>query len=582
MTLHELDSASAVNDFKSTHANTLLCFSATWCGPCKASKPQLESLASSYANDPSVDVKFGIVYEHNLSEGIHEFGVRAFPTYILYTGNGLVQAGKIEGVNFEGIKKLIAESGCKRDMGKGYSLGGSGGGDATSLSAAEARAQRLAMFEKKVPAAAAAAAGPSTDQEGTDENENTPMEIETEIEAGAIEEDTTVSKAETETKEEDKEEDKDVEMKDAQESTTETTCTVVPETEMVDPTADLSKEHLETLTGAMGFSLLRAQKGLLNGSNNVEGAVEWLMAHQDDADIDEPIPLVPKQSPAAGAVAQSYKCNECGKILSNMANLELHANKTGHSDFEESTQAVKALTAEEKAAKVAEIKELLKAKRMQREAEEKVDHVERERQRRSMGQQMSKTKEEMERQAMSRQAQQRKKEKEAFKRERARIRAELEKDKAERRAHKGKLQSKLGIDGYHPDAIQYDVGNEEEAQSPAPTKKKPRGSVAKIDEYISKVAAYRAGGDGGKCLKVLLLYIKNVVENPDDDKYRHIKMDNKTFKTKVKPFVGAKSLLLAVGFSPNEAGTALDLDEHADREVISQTKEKLEAALAAY
>merc|ERR1712232_551436 len=75
-------------------------------------------------------------------------------------------------------------------------------------------------------------------------------------------------------------------------------------------------------------------------------------------------------------VAQSYKCNQCGKILSNMANLELHANKTGHSDFEESTESIKPLTAEEEA--------------------EKVDHIEREKQRRFMGKEMKKTREEME------------------------------------------------------------------------------------------------------------------------------------------------------------------------------------------
>ena len=33
--------------------------------------------------------------------------------------------------------------------------------------------------------------------------------------------------------------------------------------------------------------------------------------------------------------------------MSSIANLELHANKTGHSDFAESTQQVKPLTAEE-------------------------------------------------------------------------------------------------------------------------------------------------------------------------------------------------------------------------------------------
>ena len=82
------------------------------------------------------------------------------------------------------------------------------------------------------------------------------------------------------------------------------------EVEMVDPTESLNKEHIETLTSAMGFTLLRAQKGLLNGNGGtVEGAVEWLDQHSEDADIDEPIALVPKNA----GVAQSYKCNDCGK-----------------------------------------------------------------------------------------------------------------------------------------------------------------------------------------------------------------------------------------------------------------------------
>lgn len=559
MTLQELESASAVNSFKSSNANTVICFSATWCGPCKASKPALQDLASSYHQDSSTNVKFGIVYEHNLAEGIHEFGVNAFPTYILYTNNGSKEAGKIEGVDFDGIKRLIAQNGCKQDMGEGQSLGGSG--DVKPLSVAEARAQRLAMFEKKAPAQT-----PPEQKDVTQEtsDENTPMETE------PTEDTTKTATAAATTKI-----DEDVEMKDVTETQDKATADGI---EMVDPTIDLSKEHLETLTASMGFSLLRAQKGLLNGSGNVEGAVEWLMTHQDDADIDDPIALVPK----GGLAATSYKCNECGKYFRNMADLELHANKTGHSDFEESTHFIKPLTPEEKAAKMEEIKALLKAKRMEREKEEKVDHVEREKQRRSMGQQVAKTREEMEISARKREAQLRKKEKDSFKRERARIRAELEKDKAERRAHKGKLQSRLGIDGYHPDAIQYDVDGSAAEKPASPTKKKAKASAAKIDDYISKVSAYRAGGDGGKCLKILLAYIKNVVDKPDEDKFKHINMENKVFKGKVKPFIGAKSLLLAVGFSVNETSTGMDLNEDADREILAQAKEKLEAAFAAY
>lgn len=67
---------------------------------------------------------------------------------------------------------------------------------------------------------------------------------------------------------------------------------------------------------------------------------------------------------------------------------------------------------------------------------------------------MAKTREQMDAETRKRTAMLKKKEKEAALRERQRIRAELEKDKRERAANKGKLSSKLGIDGYNPDAIQ--------------------------------------------------------------------------------------------------------------------------------
>ena len=85
---------------------------------------------------------------------------------------------------------------------------------------------------------------------------------------------------------------------------------VCAEVEMIDPTEALNKEDVETLTSSMGFSEIRAQKGLLNGNcGTVEGAVEWLLQHQDDDDIDDPIEKVPKNSAGSGGlVAQSYKC----------------------------------------------------------------------------------------------------------------------------------------------------------------------------------------------------------------------------------------------------------------------------------
>jgi len=581
MTLHELADPQSLSTFVSSNSHSLVCFSATWCGPCKASKPQLEALASSYANDPSIDVAFGIVYEHSLGDEIHAYRVKAFPTYALFAGGG-TEVGRVQGVDFEGIRSLISGHCSARATfgGEGKSLGG-GGGAHTATGVADARAQRLARFggdgngntPDAASASASGAAGPADAGGGDEAMEDVappapPPTAATKTEEG----DATAM---------------DVVVGEKSSGGGDAAASGGGET--VDPAEGLKPEDVTSLTESMGFSLIRAQKGLLNGNGTVEGAVEWLLDHQEDDDIDTPIERVPKKS---GAVAISYKCVATGKIFANMADLELHANRTGHSDFEETTESKKPLSLEEKAAKILEIKSLLKAKRAERELVEKAEDVDREKQRRFMGQEMSKTREQMEIEERKRMAQLHKREKENAIKERARIRAELEKDKRERMANKGKLSSKLGVDGYNPDAIQYDYPgagggagaetNGEGAAGAAPKAKKAPPSVAKIDEYVAKVSSYRAGGDGGHCLKILKAYLGNVTKNPDDPKYRRINTENKAYKTKVKPFIGAKSLLLCVGFVPSKDGAAMELAEDADMAVLKMAEEKVDAAYEKY
>jgi hypothetical protein len=96
------------------------------------------------------------------------------------------------------------------------------------------------------------------------------------------------------------------------------------------------------------------------------------------------------------------------------------------------------------------------------------------------------------------------------------------------------------------------------------------------------VSSYRAGGDGGKCLKILLAYVKNVVDKPGEDKFKKIKTDNNAYRPKVKPFLGAKNLLMAVGLVPDDSGEFLVLEEDADRDVLADTRVKLEAAYSSY
>lgn len=565
--LHELPDPQSLSTFVSTNPFSLVCFSATWCGPCKASKPQLESLASSY--DDSSGPVCGIVYEHAMGDVITTtYNVRAFPTYILFSKGG-VELGRVQGVNFDGIKSLVAQhctsASSSNFGGEGKSLGG-GGATTIAESAADARARRLARFggggNGNTPDSTTIAPTKTKQKEDEDDDVMEDAEAPTTLSPAAEEAVKT-------------EEEGDTKMDDVEEK----------EVEMIDPTESLNQEDITSLTESMGFSIIRAQKGLLNSNGTVEGAIEWLLEHQEDDNIDDPIDMVPKTP--AGPI--SYRCVATGKIFANMADLELHANRTGHSDFEETTEQKKPLSPEEKAAKILEIKSLLKAKRAERELKEKDEEVVREKQRREMGQQMAKTREQMEIDERKRMAHSHKREKENAIKERARIRAELEKDKRERMANKGKLSSKLGIDGYNPDAIQYDVpggggggGESKEDGDGAPKKKAAAPSVAKMDEYVAKVASYRAGGDGGHCLKILKAYIGNITKNPDDVKYRKINMENKAYKTKVKPFLGAKNLLLCVGFVPTKDGTGMELAEDADMDVLKMAEDKVDAAYEKY
>ncbi|CAM9164716.1 unnamed protein product [Hapterophycus canaliculatus] len=358
----------------------------------------------------------------------------------------------------------------------------------------------------------------------------------------------------------------------------------------------------------MGFAEIRAKKGLMFGNgNDMENAVNWIMEHQEDADIDEPIPEADEVAATAmdvdsgslgdGAPAQSLKCDQCQTLLKDVAAAELHAAKTSHSEFSESTDAVKALTPEEKAAKMARMKELIAARRAARGEEEKVDHVKREKARRTMGKEAAKTKEEMQAIARKNEVARLRKEKQAFEQERARLKAEIAKDKAERKARGGKLSTKLGVDGYKPAAAQGVYGGSSAAGSPAggaaapdtppdavvpePAAAKPENSEEKMMKAVDMLARQTVAGLGGTAMKTCMAYIKNALNKPEEEKFRSINLDNNAYKNRVATCIGGTALLKAVGFVKEGSRLFMSM-EARDEALLTNAKEKLEAALASY
>jgi uncharacterized UBP type Zn finger protein len=79
-------------------------------------------------------------------------------------------------------------------------------------------------------------------------------------------------------------------------------------------------------------------------------------------------------------------------------------------------------------------------------------------------------------------------------------------------------------------------------------KKSPKSEFTEI--YNKMYNIYRMGQFELllNCLKMLKLYLKNILNSPEEEKFRKINASNTTFCTKVKDIIGATSLLELFGF----------------------------------
>lgn len=323
----------------------------------------------------------------------------------------------------------------------------------------------------------------------------------------------------------------------------------------------VNNEFLEQLI-EMGVTDVRGRKALVHGGS-VEGALTWLAEHQDDADIDQPY-MVRKQDTLPKPV----------------------------------------LTAEEKQARVEAMKDKIKQRREERAKQERAEEIRREKERRERGQRMDETLEERQRMQRKRELEKAKREKEEEAKERARLRAEIARDKELRRKNNGVLPSVLGVEGYNPPIIQYNQPAGEAAPAtgaPAPSSSStttPKPAVAsaaaaapaaadvspeaKIEQAIGMISRYRTGGDGGQALKLLLTFVKNIVEHPDDPKYRSINPESAAFKSKLASLVGPSQFFKYAGFERDNFDGKLKYTGAADSPVLLFAHRKLVEADALY
>ncbi|GBG67556.1 hypothetical protein CBR_g685 [Chara braunii] len=285
----------------------------------------------------------------------------------------------------------------------------------------------------------------------------------------------------------------------------------------------------------MGFPKARATRALhFCGREDVEAAVNWIVEHEEDPDIDE-MPLVPADATAAKP-----------KPL---------------------------LTPEEAKAKAAE---LVERARKKKEEEEKRMEREREQERLRIGREMMEAKRIEEDQERKRLIELRAREKEEERQAREKIRRKLEEDKAERRMRLG-LPPKENT----PEPQPTPAASAPEVKKPfVPVK--PASKAEQMRDCLRKMK--QSHKDEGprvkKAFETLMTYIGNIARSPGEEKFRKIRLGNPSFQERVGSLEGGIDFLQLCGFEKQPDGEFLVMSkEHVDLMLLRTAGGELNSAI---
>ncbi|THH07966.1 hypothetical protein EW145_g3034 [Phellinidium pouzarii] len=216
----------------------------------------------------------------------------------------------------------------------------------------------------------------------------------------------------------------------------------------------------EALLG-MGFESARVDWALRATRNaGLQPALDFLFAHTDDPipdpaaqassgasagaamDVDEDDAETLRAVTGESSVGPEAKVRHillerrwgnCGKTFKDTDWANFHASKSGHDQFEESTEEVKPLTDEERTQKLAYLREKLAEKRKEKSVEEMKEMRENEAIRRKAGKDAGSIRQDLEAKEAIKAAESARREKLDEARARAEVKRKIEEDKAERR-----------------------------------------------------------------------------------------------------------------------------------------------------
>ncbi|PCH44531.1 hypothetical protein WOLCODRAFT_139057 [Wolfiporia cocos MD-104 SS10] len=164
------------------------------------------------------------------------------------------------------------------------------------------------------------------------------------------------------------------------------------------------------------------------------GSGDTAPTEEDEEELEALEAVYGKAGAGGGAdvEAKSIKCSVCGKTFKNTALANYHAEKSGHDQFEESTEEIKPLTEEERNQKLAELREKMAAKRAVKAKEEARENLANEAIRRKAGRDINQLREEIQAKELKKEAEAKRREKLEDAKARAAIKAQIEADKRER------------------------------------------------------------------------------------------------------------------------------------------------------
>ncbi|KII86020.1 hypothetical protein PLICRDRAFT_165647 [Plicaturopsis crispa FD-325 SS-3] len=212
----------------------------------------------------------------------------------------------------------------------------------------------------------------------------------------------------------------------------------------------------------------------------------------NDMDVDEDGDEQAEAAALSGGgdpQAKSLICQECNKSFRNAELANFHASKSGHTNFAESTEEIKPLTPEEKAARLAELREKMAIKRAKKAEEEARENKVNEAIRRKAGKDLVQIKEDLKLKQAMQEAEQKKREKIEDAKARTAIKAQIEADKRAR-AEKAAREKALREGRAVPDA----------ASTSAPAAAShaaPSTGVAGRDFKETRLQIRMASGGGG-------------------------------------------------------------------------------------